>query len=187
MQPVSPLIAIAIALAISRIEMPESIARVALLTLLVVQTGAWLPQTIRYVQNDTFAMLMRDDDPMTAGKWIHEKLPSDLTLATSRLGAISVTNMDRTIWDFDGLTDREQALFNLHHGTGESPIAQRHPDVIVEADVPAEWSYRRDTTGLRQLETTYTMIAKFKQGRMGTLDVWLLKADSLRIFAAHDH
>jgi arabinofuranosyltransferase len=185
-QPVAPLIAIAVALYVGSLELPRRVAVQTIALLFLAQVACWLPQCIRYYNDEGFSMLMRGTDPVMAGKWLRAHFPSDLTLATGRLGALAFTNMNRTVWDFDGLTDREQAIFNHTSQVGPSPIARRRPDIIAEVDVPASWSYRNDTTEIRELESQFELVKRFPQGNFGTMDIWLRKEQSRRIFARND-
>ncbi len=143
-----------------------------IVTFILAQCIAWSGPMQRYIDNEGFAMLMRSDDPLRAAEWVHAHYPSGTTLATARLGAISYINSNFIVWDFAGLTDREEALFRKDPDSKQDPILARNPMLISETNVPADWNYRNDTGYYRWLSEHYTLVYSVPQGNFGSLDLW---------------
>ncbi len=143
-----------------------------LMVFVVMQLFAWARPCWRYINNEGFAMLMRSTDPLRAAAWVRDCYPGGTTIATDRLGAMSFVNYNSVVWDFAGLTDREEAIFRKNQKPGDDPILNRNPHLIVELDVPADWSYRHEQGYLQWLEAHYSLVHSVPQGHFGTSDFW---------------
>lgn len=137
---------------------------------------AWQMQVRNYIANKEMNMLMRGKDQLAVGTWLANSVKEGSTVATGRLGGISYGAPKLTVFDLNGLTDREEAGFvagGRRGGVGADPVLKRKPDVMALIDVPVEWGYKNETELMEWLQPRYTFVRSFPQGNYGAVDIWV--------------
>jgi hypothetical protein len=172
--PVWPLIIVLLAAALLR---QCTKTPVALLMLIILASAlSWQTQLRSYGSNQGMpAMLMRGHDQVKVGEWLATNFPAPTTVAIGRLGGVSYTNPQHTVWDLFGLTDKEQAQYMRRerwlNDMLQNPVMQRAPALVILSSSPDNPRYG---DGLFEpLQSRYICLRRFKQGQHGTLDVWI--------------
>jgi hypothetical protein len=132
---------------------------------------AFVPGVIEYVRNGDLVGLMRGRQQLAGGEWLARHAMRGETIATARLGGLAYRALDHTVWDMQGLTDREASRHvyrNRRLAWRGNPVAERHPDWIAVVHDRRRRFYHDDEDLSRELAVGYRLVDQLPQGPMQT-------------------
>jgi arabinofuranosyltransferase len=134
-------------------------------------------------QETVAATMMRNTEPLAVAQAVKTLFPEPRTLAAGRIGALAYVNLQHTLWDFFGLTDREQALAIYASGRSgpdfafaiaDNPIITREPELLmITRSAAKEGLSAYSADDLAFLQPRWRCVLRFKQGYFGSYDLWV--------------